>query len=554
MRISTSWSQQLGVNAMNAQQVKMSKTQMQLSTGLRILNPSDDPAASVKALNLHDTIDKTKQYQDNIATTRSRLNIEEGSLESAENVLFRTKELTVQALNSTLTPTDHRSIKAEVDELLKQMVGIANTKNANGEYVFAGDLSTTPPFAWDGAVGSYVYQGGVNQRSLEIAEERKVADGDLGDNVFINIDSVSQHANTTVDGAESDQRSVFDTLQALSFALGGKYDVPEATVTGDRFMRFGVDYSATGLGATTFNLEADDGLGTTPAVFVNKDITLNSKFANLDEVVTEINNQLNAAPSRPEIIARSDGNNIEFVSATKGKDSSIQITAGAGSFLTDFGFAAAEIGKGADLTATITATNSFDSSTGKFQYASPNAVFELVDEAGNKGTITLSNNYANNAALVADIKTQIDAAAGIVGKIEVDPTANPIQFHSISSGGGSTVTINQISGDFLRDSGFESGERGNVFFKTVNDVLADLDTALSNIIETRTSVGGRGRALDDQEIQNEKFIFDMQTTLSVIEDLDFTEAISRFNIEQVALQAAQQAYAQVQDLSLFNFI
>ena len=543
MRISTSWSQQLGVNAMNAQQVKMSKTQMQLSTGLRILTPSDDPAASVRSLNLHETIDKTLQYQDNIAMTRSRLNIEEGSLESAENVLIRTKELTVQALNSTLTPADHRSIKAEVDELLKQMVGIANTKNANGEYIFAGDLSTTPPFAWDGAVGSYVYQGGVNQRSLEIAEERKVADGDLGDNVFINIDSVSQHANTTVDGVESDQRSVFDTLQALSFALGGKFDVPEAAVTGDRFMRFGIDYSA---GAEQFRLLDDTG--------TTVDVTLPAAdYKSLEEVVSAIAPQLVGQ----NMAVRSDGNNIEFVSLTEGKDSSIVISDGLGSgqFLTDFGFANGAIGQGVDLTATITAINSLDFPV---DYSTTNAKFELVDEVGNAATITLSGVYPTNATLIADIDAQITASlappAGISVEREIDPTADPIQFHSISSGGSSTVTINQISGDFLTDTGFESGERGNVFYKTVNDVLADLDTALSNFIETRTSVGGRGRALDDQEIQNEKFVFDMQTTLSVIEDLDFTEAISRFNIEQVALQAAQQAYAQVQDLSLFNFI
>lgn len=548
MRISTSWSQQLGVNAMNAQQVKMSKTQMQLSTGLRILTPSDDPAASVRSLNLHETIDKTLQYQDNIAMTRSRLNIEEGSLESAENVLVRTKELTVQALNSTLTPADHRSIKAEVDELLKQMVGVANTKNANGEYIFAGDLSTTPPFAWDGAVGSYVYQGGVNQRSLGIAEERKVADGDLGDNVFINIDSVSQHANTAVDNGlgdvELNQRSVFDTLQALSFALGGKYDVPEGAVTGDRFMRFGVDYSA---GAEQFRLVDDSG-NTVDVVLPAAD------YEGLEDVVSAIAPQLVGQ----NMAVRSDGNNIEFVSLTKGKDSSINISAGLGSgqFLTDFGFSAVgSTGKGADLSATITAINSL---AFPVDYSVTNAVFELVDEAGNAANITLNGVYPTNAALIADIDTQIAASlvppAGISGKIEVDPTADPIQFHSISSGSNATVTINQISGDFLKDAGFESGDRGNTFYKTVNDVLADLDTALSNMIEIRTSVGGRGRALDDQEIQNEKFIFDMQTTLSVVEDLDFTEAISRFNIEQVALQAAQQAYSKVQDLSLFNFI
>jgi len=187
------------------------------------------------------------------------LNIEEGGLSTAENIMFRAKELTVQALNDTLTLQDREAIKSEVDQLLQEMVGVANTKNANGEYIFSGDLSKTPAVAWDAEVGSYVYQGGINQRVLDIAPERRVADGDLGSNIFVNIASVSQEANVTVDedgtGAggfeELNTRSIFDTLQSLSNALAQKYEVPEAVITGDRFMRAGADYSAGG--STTFD-------------------------------------------------------------------------------------------------------------------------------------------------------------------------------------------------------------------------------------------------------------------------------------------------------------
>ena len=142
----------------------------------------------------------------------------------------------------------------------------------------------------------------------------------------------------------------------------------------------------------------------------------------------------------------------------------------------------------------------------------------------------------------------------IDGKIEVDPTANPIQFNSISSGTTATVQINQISGDFLTNAGFTDGETARIFTVTGNDVLEDLDSALDNFLKVRTTIGARLRALDDQESQNEKFILDMRTTLSDVRDLDFAEAISRFNIEQTALEAAQQAFSRVQNLSLFNFL
>ena len=639
---------------MNAQQVKMSKTQMQMSSGLKVLTPSDDPAAAVRTLSLQESIDKTLQYQDNIAMTRSRLSIEEGSLQTSENILFRAKELTVQALNSTLTLQDRDAIKSEIDQLLQQMVGVANTKNANGEYIFSGDLSTTPAVAWSAEVGSYVYQGGINQRALDIAPERRVTDGDLGSNVFSNISSVSQEANAAIDGAELNQRSVFDTLQSLSNALSQKYEVPEAVITGDRFVRFGAKYQAT---PTTFDLSSDKGrtltassvtfplnydLGTggTNADFniivdgdiadpvsitlakdyatqaelledialqislsssAHKDlvqvapaadpiqfktsstaasptlemvatggvltdftavagltgvvaqpvtVTLNDDYADLDAVVSAINSNVGLAAIGVE--ARNNGNKIEFISTTEGKDSSISIydkSPVVGGFLTDFGFSSKETGSGVDLGGSITGTKI----STVYDYTSSPSSFELNDEAGNKQVITLDGNYGSHQAVIKAINKQIIGSA-IEGKIEVDALADPIVFKSISSGTSAAVQIKQISGDFLNNTGFTSGDTGRVFSQTVNDVLADLDASLDNFLQVRTTVGARMRALDDQEFQNEKFVVDIKTTLSDVRDLDYAEAISRFNLEQTALQAAQQAYSRVQNLSLFNFL
>ncbi len=555
MRISTSWSQQLGINAMNTQQVNMSKTQMKLSSGLNITTPSDDPAAAVRILSLEESIEKARQYQDNIAMTRSRLKIEEGSLATAENILFRAKELTVQVLNAPLTTRDYQAVKSEIDQMLQQMVGVSNTQNANGEYIYSGDLSQTPAVAWDTDTSSYVYQGGTNQRALDIAAERRVADGDLGLNVFFGIDSVSQHANRTVNGTELNTRSIFDTLQALSQALSGQYDVPQAVLKGDRIMPFGIDYSSGGtLGATSFSLTGDDGAGGTATVNISLPAVATDVYNSLDEVVTAINLQLSGS----NLEARSNGNTIEFASLTKGLDSNIQITAGTGSFLTDFGFSSGDSAIGSNITSSIVGTKTipFPSPVPlpkSLAYAGTLTEFELNDEAGNAAKIVLNADYADFNALNTAIQAQISGSA-IDGKIEVVTGSNPVEFRSISSGTKASVQIKQIQGDFLKNVGFNSGETGRVFNQTANDVLADLDSTLDNFLRVRTSVGARMRALDQQESQNEKFVLDMQTIRSDIKDLDYAEAIGRFNIEQTALQAAQQAYSRVQNLSLFNFL
>ncbi|MGZ4994266.1 MAG: flagellin, partial [Methylobacter sp.] len=82
----------------------------------------------------------------------------------------------------------------------------------------------------------------------------------------------------------------------------------------------------------------------------------------------------------------------------------------------------------------------------------------------------------------------------------------------------------------------------------------DLDSALNSFLEARTSVGIRLNVLDDQESQNEKFVLDTKQTLSETQDLDYAEAISRFQLQSTALQAAQQTFAKVKGLSLFNYL
>ena len=451
MRIGTTWSHQLSLNAILAQQAKVSKTQLQLSTGYKILTPADDPAASVRILDYQDSIDKTKQYQTNIESARARNNVEDSALNGAVNTLQRARELAVQGLNSgTLTAADKQAMEKEVRQLLDNMLGIANTKNANGEYIFSGDLSGTPSFKYDSTVTpplteptGYVYQGGVNQRVLQIGDARQVADGDLGKSVFEDIPSVSLAAV-----AKNGKQSIFETLSTFADALAGKFLPVNAAIQGDRFLKYGLDYSA---GAKSFDLTVDGGAATSVSIAAGN-------YQNVDDLVTAVNAGINASGLTGTVIARSTGNNIEFVSTTAGATSSVAISNDAAGVLTDLGF-----------------------------------------------------NPAGESAVGANASTSIN----------VDGTPK---------------------------------DMGAVYDKTVSDVLTDLDAAFKSVGEAQARVGSRGRALDDQQDQNEQFMLDIETTLSDTRDLDYAEAFTRFNMQNMTLQAAQQSFAKVQSLSLFNYL
>jgi len=61
-------------------------------------------------------------------------------------------------------------------------------------------------------------------------------------------------------------------------------------------------------------------------------------------------------------------------------------------------------------------------------------------------------------------------------------------------------------------------------------------------------------ALDSQESQNEKYVIDTKSTLSDTQDLDYAEALSKYQSQSTALQAAQQTFIKIKDLSLFKYL
>lgn len=186
MRVSTALIQQQSINSIIEQQSRTAHTQLQLSTGRRILTPSEDPAASATVLGLAKSIDTTKQYQRNADAAESRLQVEESTLGGMVDLLQRARELMVQAANDSQDAQSRKAIATEMRQILDTVVGLANTKDGNGDYLFSGFKTGTVPITDDGA-GTYTYNGDQGQRTLQIGPTRHVAVGDSGFDVFMNI-------------------------------------------------------------------------------------------------------------------------------------------------------------------------------------------------------------------------------------------------------------------------------------------------------------------------------------------------------------------------------
>ncbi|MDJ0739293.1 MAG: flagellar hook-associated protein FlgL [Gammaproteobacteria bacterium] len=179
MRISTAQLFQQSVDAMLERQREVADTELQVASGKRILRPSDDPSAAVRVLDLNEAQNRLAQYQRNADAAIARLDQEETALISIEHLLQRVRELAVQGANDTYSAEDRAAIAAEVREQIDNFLQLANSRDANGEYIFAGFQSLTQPLSHDG-VGTFTYSGDTGQRRLQIGETREVAIGDPG--------------------------------------------------------------------------------------------------------------------------------------------------------------------------------------------------------------------------------------------------------------------------------------------------------------------------------------------------------------------------------------
>lgn len=88
----------------------------------------------------------------------------------------------------------------------------------------------------------------------------------------------------------------------------------------------------------------------------------------------------------------------------------------------------------------------------------------------------------------------------------------------------------------------------------VGNTISNIAQSQESIISTRTGIGARLNSIESQENQNFAESNQLQKVRSDIIDLDYAEAITQLKFQLTALQAAQQSFAQVQQLSLFDYL
>ena len=391
-----------------------------MASGKRVLVPSDDPVATSQLMQLSQTKATTEQYQANATSAQNRLNTEEGALQSVTNLLQRMRELAVQGNNATQTNDTRQYLATEVRQRLGELLGIANTKDGTGDYIFSGTKNATQPFTYKLGQG-YVYDGSQAQRFVQIGPGRTIADGDPGSTVFQLVRngngtfvSIPDAANTGT--GITDQGSVVGTFTPSVGAGANGYQVNFFPDPGDGHLVYQV-------------FEASDGF-TTPIDLGNPPV---------------------AGVTQADYV---EGQPIHF--------------------------------RGAQITIT--------------------------------GQPNVGDNFYVRSS---DNQSIFETLDNLATALET-PVTDPAQTAALHN--------------------------------SVGRALGDIDQAMNSILTVRASIGSRLNAIDGQKSVNDDQSTQTTQVISSIQDLDYAEAVSRLNMQMAGLQAAQQTFVKVQNLSLFNYL
>lgn len=183
MRISTNTIFQSGINKISDLQSDQSRLQQQISTGKRILSPADDPVASARALEIQQALATNTQYANNRVMANNQLGLVDNTLGSVSDLLLSVQSTMVAAGNGTYSNSERSYLASELRGTLDQLIGLANTKDGTGHYLFAGFKNTAPAFV-KSPTGA-TYQGDNNQQMLQVSSSRQMAISDNGQNLFL---------------------------------------------------------------------------------------------------------------------------------------------------------------------------------------------------------------------------------------------------------------------------------------------------------------------------------------------------------------------------------
>ena len=537
MRVSTSQIFNIANIGMRNAQSAVTHTQEQLSANKRVLTPADDPVAATQILKLNEELSRLDQYKKNMDVAENNLNLEEVAIESVINLLQRMQELTVEAGNTGVkTASDYQSLAAEVESRAQELLGLVNTRNISGQYIFAGHQGETSPFVADGG-GNYRYQGDEGQLRLQISNSVSVPVSDSGRRLFVEIPSaeptfytqpsagnLSQPPATISAGEVIDQEALsafYPRDLVIRFNAPGDISPP------------GQNYSVLEKGTGTVLQTSQPYSPGTPIEVAGVRVAVNGTPAA-------------GTPSTPASLPFAFGGAEDFSAGP----ASVNLTVAG---RTETLVLDQPVNNVADLVAALSATTETVPGSGAAENAERLANLGVVATAAGLSVPGGWNLrvHGGNAAIstVMGMATAGQGSLSANGQVGAPGDSFTI---ATTDKEGLLTTLSRLSQAMrqVKDTPASKDALNEVVART----LTNLDNALTNIVSIQGEIGARLNTLESARDLNADTKLYTEKVLSQLESLDIAEAGTRLEMETFVLAAAQQSFIKVSNLTLFNFL
>ena len=183
IRFSTNTIFEQGVFNMQRSQSTLVELQDQIATGRRVRTPADDPVAAARSLEVEQSQAISEQYIRNGDSAQTALGLSENALISVTTLIQDVRTLAVNAGDGALSKKELESLAVELRARYQDLLGLANSTDGNGQYLFSGYQGATRPFA-ETAPGVVAYAGDQGARLVQISASRQIAVSDAGSDIF----------------------------------------------------------------------------------------------------------------------------------------------------------------------------------------------------------------------------------------------------------------------------------------------------------------------------------------------------------------------------------
>lgn len=180
-------------NSLRLQELRLNKTNNQISSQNRLQSLRDDPIAAGHLVRYQSYLGRVQTFEKNAQTLTDRFSVTEGYMNQSLEIMQRIRELAVNSATGTNTPEDLKNMAAEVDELLKELVQNANAVGPDGTSLFAGtrtnraafdvELATVPGSS-EPLISTVRYNGNVEGNKIEVDEGAYLETTTAGNRIF----------------------------------------------------------------------------------------------------------------------------------------------------------------------------------------------------------------------------------------------------------------------------------------------------------------------------------------------------------------------------------